>query len=165
MSGLVQTVLVPVRPEELGPTLPHEHLLLDFSFIFKPPAGASERHRAYLPVTIENLGWVCYEPFRSYDNLVTIDEDVAVRGAALAERFGIPVAGDPRSVPIKHRLHCGVLNPAVAAIDPDGIMCVGVRHKGRGLPQDFSPFSGAQRVIAVGSEVAKSKGRCRARVL
>ena len=140
MSGLVQTVLVPVRPEELGPTLPHEHLLLDFSFIFKPPAGASERHRAYLPVTIENLGWVCYEPFRSYDNLVTIDEDVAVRGAALAERFGIPVAGDPRSVPIKHRLHCGVLNPAVAAIDPDGNHVYWSPPQGRWAAPGLQPF-------------------------
>ena len=98
MSGLVQTVLGPVRPEELGPTLPHEHLLLDFSFIFKPPAEASERHKAYLPVTIENLGWVCYDPFRSYDNLLTTDEDVAVSEALLFRRAGGGAIVDTTSI-------------------------------------------------------------------
>ena len=34
--GLVQTVLGPIPPSELGPTTTHEHLYIDFSFMFRP---------------------------------------------------------------------------------------------------------------------------------
>ena len=85
---MAQTVLGPLSTDELGPTSSHEHLMLDFTLAFKPPAQAAERHRAYEPVTMANLGWVCYDPFRSYDNLVTIDEDVAIAEAALFRRAG-----------------------------------------------------------------------------
>ena len=78
---MAQTVLGPVAPEALGPTSTHEHFLLDFTLVFNPPSGAGERFKAYEPVTMDNLGWVCYNPLRSYDNLVTTDEDVAVSEA------------------------------------------------------------------------------------
>ena len=76
---------------------------------------------------------------------------------AVAENLGIPVAGDLRSMPIKHRLHCGPFNDAVAAIDPDLIVCIGVRQRSTGLPADMSPFSGARRVVAIGPDVANFK--------
>ena len=76
---------------------------------------------------------------------------------AVAEGFGVPVAGDPRSIPIKHRLHCGPFDQAATAINPDLIFCIGVRRLGRGEPGDFSPFSGAQRIIAIGSDAANLK--------
>ncbi len=71
---------------------------------------------------------------------------------ALAEHFGIPVAGDMRSVPIKHGLHCGSLDQAVAAIEPDLVVCIGVRHGGQGHLEDFSALTSPQRVIAIGSD-------------
>jgi benzoylformate decarboxylase len=79
---------------------------------------------------------------------------------ALAEHFGLPVAGpwgEMRSVPLKHRLHCGLIDQAVTAINPDCILCLGVRHGGRGNPQDFKVFFTAERVIAIGSEVGNLK--------
>ena len=86
--GLAQTVLGTVSPDDLGRTTTHEHLMLDFTLVFRPPAEASERHKAYEPVTMKNLGWVAYDPFRSYDNLLTIDEEVAIAEAALFKRAG-----------------------------------------------------------------------------
>ena len=88
LSGQVQTVLGPIAPEDLGPTSTHEHFLLDFTWVFKPPSEAGERFKAYQPVTMENLGWVSYDPFRSYDNLLTVDEDVATSEALLFKRAG-----------------------------------------------------------------------------
>ena len=76
---------------------------------------------------------------------------------AVAEHFGVPVAGDPRSVPIKHRLHCGPLNEATASVNPDYVFYIGVRHRSLGLPEDISPIPGAQRVSAVGPDVANLK--------
>ena len=75
---------------------------------------------------------------------------------ALAEHFGAAVAtnfGDQRGVPIKHPLHCGRLEPAAAAINPDHIICIGVRHGAEGIPADYVPFAAANWIIALGSEV------------
>ena len=75
---------------------------------------------------------------------------------ALAEHCGAAVAtlfGDMRGVPIKHPLHCGPFEPAVAALDPDLIVCIGVRHGGNGRLDDYQPFTDARRVIAIGPDV------------
>ena len=73
---------------------------------------------------------------------------------ALAERFGIPVVGELRGVSIKHPLHCGGRRlEQVADIDPDLILCFGVRHNGSGTADDYSAFFNAERTIAVGSDV------------
>ncbi len=73
---------------------------------------------------------------------------------ALVERFGIPVVGDLRGVPIKHPLHCGGRRLEQAAdIDPDLIICFGVRHNGSGTADDYTAFFNAERTIAIGSNV------------
>jgi benzoylformate decarboxylase len=75
---------------------------------------------------------------------------------ALAEQCGVAVASgfqDMRGVPIKHRLHCGRFEPAVVALQPDLIVCIGVRHSGAGQPEDYRPFAVAKRVVAIGSDV------------
>ena len=73
---------------------------------------------------------------------------------ALAERFGIPDVGELRGVSIKHPLHCGGRRLEQASdIDPDLILCFGVRHNGAGTADDYSAFFNAERIIAVGSDV------------
>ena len=73
---------------------------------------------------------------------------------ALAERFGLPVVGELRGVSIKHPLHCGGRRLEQADdIDPDLILCFGVRHNGAGTADDYSAFFNAERIIAVGSDV------------
>ena len=87
-TGMAQTVLGPISPDKLGLTDPHEHLLLDFSFAFKPPPEATEYHKAFEPVTEKNIAWVVYDPFRSLDNLVTLDEEVSISEVSLFFRAG-----------------------------------------------------------------------------
>ena len=76
---------------------------------------------------------------------------------ALAERCGAAVAnapyGDFRAVPIKHPQHCGPLDAAVAALDPDVILCVGIRHGGSGRLEDYQSFAGGRRVMAIGPDI------------
>ena len=88
LSGMAQTVLGPVSPDALGPTTTHEHLLIDFTVMFHPPAEASERSKAFQPVTLENLGWVRYDLFRNKDNLELLDEETAIAEALLYKRAG-----------------------------------------------------------------------------
>ena len=79
------------------------------------------------------------------------------QAAALAERFGLPVCGDLRSLPIKHPLHCGPPYESLASLEADTIVCIGVRHMGTGFPEAYVPASMAQRVIAIGSDVQNLK--------
>ena len=72
---------------------------------------------------------------------------------ALAERFGVPVVGDPRAVSIKHPLHAGGRRLEQAPdIDPDLILCIGVTHNGAGNASDYAAFYNAQRTIAIGAD-------------
>ena len=72
---------------------------------------------------------------------------------ALAERFGVPVVGDPRAVSIKHPLHAGGRRLEQAPdIDPDLILCIGVTHNGAGNASDYTAFFDAERTVAIGAD-------------
>ena len=81
-------MLGPVTPDTLGLTTAHEHLLLDFSVVFQEPEAASDRGLAFEPVGLDNLAWTRYDPFRSRDNLMLVDEDTTVEEAMLFRAAG-----------------------------------------------------------------------------
>ena len=71
----------------------------------------------------------------------------------LAERFGAPVVGDPRAVPVKHPLHAGGRRLEQAGdLDPDLILCMGVTHNGAGNASDYAALFQARRTIAIGAD-------------
>ena len=83
---------------------------------------------------------------------------------AVAEHFGVLCAGNyvpvgiwGRAIPTKHELNCGRMDEAVEILDPDLIVCIGMRHWGVGRSSDFDVFSNAQEVIAVGSDIEHIK--------
>lgn len=88
LTGLIQTVLGPVAPAELGPTMTHEHLLIDFRCMFNPPTEATELRRAYAPVTMDLLGWIGRNWFDNLDNLMLDDEEATIAEAGLYKRAG-----------------------------------------------------------------------------
>jgi len=88
LTGKAQTVLGPIGADEIGITLPHEHLLIDLSVRFQPPHTVSERARAAEPVSFENIGWVRYHPMSCADNLQLTDETMAVKEISLFHTFG-----------------------------------------------------------------------------
>jgi phosphotriesterase-related protein len=82
-DAVVETVLGPVRAEDLGPTLIHEHVRMDLWPWFDAPgpdATAAERAVADLLVTDEPgvLEAVRANPFAVRDNLLLTDADLAV---------------------------------------------------------------------------------------
>ena len=82
------------------------------------------------------------------------------QAVALAEHFGLPIVTDMRdmrSVSIKHPLRAGRADQALETLDPDLILCLGVRHSGAGVAGDFGPFVKAQKVIAIGSDMENLK--------
>ena len=77
--GLVQTVLGPVPPSELGATTTHEHLYIDFSFMYRPAQDSPSEKLADAPITLENLGWIRRNYYSNRSNLQLMDLDTATR--------------------------------------------------------------------------------------
>ena len=104
LTGKVQTVLGIIDADSLGVTLPHEHLLFDFSATFVEPTEASERGLAHQPLTLENLYWVQLHRSNNADNLKLTDEQLAIKeallykwagGDTIVELTSIGIARDP----------------------------------------------------------------------
>jgi phosphotriesterase-related protein len=93
--GQVQTVLGSIPSAEVGVTLPHEHLLIDFSVMFATPAAASDRGRAWEPVSLANLGWVRQNFNANLDNLRLTDERIARDEILLFKHAGGRTVVDP----------------------------------------------------------------------
>ena len=107
-SGSAMTVLGPVRPEELGITLMHEHLFCDIRRLFEPGADASGEEMAWWrqKLTLENLH-VAREAGPIADNYVLDDETVAIEelaelkasgGGTLVDLTPIGTGRDPLAV-------------------------------------------------------------------
>jgi len=76
IAGRAQTVLGPIAAEDMGITLPHEHLFIDFTLMFKEPESEREQELARQPVSLENLGWVRRNFSSNLDNLRLFDESI-----------------------------------------------------------------------------------------
>ena len=88
IKGKVQTVLGPVEPSALGPTTTHEHLIIDFSFMFREPEGTEAQRLAREEITLENRGWIAYNHYSSLPNLLLTDVGTAVEEAKAFKAAG-----------------------------------------------------------------------------
>jgi len=88
MIGKAMTVLGPVDPQELGITLPHEHLFIDGSCWWYDPREATKKALAHAPLNMANLGEVRRNPLINLDNLVQLDIEVALEEATAFKRAG-----------------------------------------------------------------------------
>ena len=93
--GHIQTVLGTIAPEQMGVTLPHEHLLIDFKVMFAEPVAASDKGRAHEPVSLANLGWVRQNFNANLDNLRLTDERIAADEIMLFKHAGGRTVVDP----------------------------------------------------------------------
>jgi len=89
IKGEVQTVLGPIKVDDLGVVLTHEHLFIDFSFLFIEPDDPHGRELAHQPVSLSNLSWVRANfDTGSLDNLLMTDEGIAISEAMYFKRAG-----------------------------------------------------------------------------
>jgi phosphotriesterase-related protein len=78
LAGKVQTVLGPIANAEMGITLSHEHCLIDITCTAKRPVDERERQRASEPLSFKNVGYARYHPLDIRDNLLMLDEELAI---------------------------------------------------------------------------------------
>ena len=74
MTGMVQTVLGPMEPSEMGVTLTHEHILIDLTCYYVQPEEASLRYYHDRPFTIDLLGRASTIWYLNTDNGQLFDE-------------------------------------------------------------------------------------------
>src|SRR5438094_655720 len=86
--GFVQTVRGPVRPDDLGLTMMHEHLFCDLRRAIDVPEDPEERALSSAPITLANLAWVTMNGMRSRDNLILDDPKLATREALIFKNAG-----------------------------------------------------------------------------
>ena len=104
ISGKIQTVLGVVEPSALGAATTHEHLIIDFRFMYKPPDDPADAAKAHEPITLANRGWVGYNHYSNVENLWVVQQDVAVDearafksagGGAIVDATTIGIGRDP----------------------------------------------------------------------
>src|SRR2546426_1171335 len=95
LSERVQTVLGSIRGDEIGVTLPHEHLLIDFEVMFVEPTAPRDKARSREPVSLANLGWVRQNFNANLDNLRLVDEQAAQDEILLFKDAGGRTVVDP----------------------------------------------------------------------
>ena len=109
-TKMAQTVLGLVHADDLGITLPHEHLLVDAEILFAEPEEVELKKRAYEPVSIENISWINYNQYNNLDNVRLLDEDVAVDEARQFKQAGggaivdVTTLGLSRNLPALQRI-------------------------------------------------------------
>ena len=74
--GKIQTVRGLIEPSDLGPTLMHEHLLLDESKLAPPPSDPELRRLYDAPLSPQILTRIRYEGLENRDDLVYDDIDM-----------------------------------------------------------------------------------------
>ncbi|XP_060802496.1 phosphotriesterase-related protein [Amyelois transitella] len=90
MVGKVQTVLGNVSPDQLGHTLTHEHLAMDFSYFYTPPPAAIADQVQGTP-HMGNVGYIRQYPYSSQFNLEFGDQaakDAVLQDVKMFKRSG-----------------------------------------------------------------------------
>lgn len=88
LAGKTQTVLGTIGGEDLGITLPHEHLIVDASSILKEPSDYRERQLKHQSVTLENVGNIRYNPRANLDSLRMLDEAKIIKEVLIYKGAG-----------------------------------------------------------------------------
>ena len=88
MQGQVMTVLGPVSADDLGPTVTHEHLLVDLSCYWQRPEDPDRAALAEAPFEMSMIGIVKRDPFFSLDNNVLDDIALAIEEANEFKNLG-----------------------------------------------------------------------------
>ena len=83
-----QTVLGPVEAENLGLTLPHEHLFVDIRCFFIKPDDPIGRDLSHQKVSLENLWWIKRNIFHNIDNMILDEHETALNEVKYFKQAG-----------------------------------------------------------------------------
>ena len=88
MKSKVITVAGPIDPADLGPTLVHEHIMVDLKCWVEEPAEAGLKALFMKPVSMEDLEWMSKNPFKNRDNTILSDPKMANEELMVFKGYG-----------------------------------------------------------------------------
>src|SRR5215216_6435291 len=106
-KGQVMTVLGPITPEALGPTLIHEHVLFDLTVYHRALVARGEAALPDEPIELRHLYLVRHNVPSLRDNTLQRDVDVAARelqqykelgGGTVVEVSSVGLSPDPAAL-------------------------------------------------------------------
>ncbi len=134
---LVQTVTKKISGDEMGITLPHEHILVDMRAYWSKPSRDDELVLAESKVNMEMLGFLSHNMFACKDNLILDDPSLAINellrfkalgGKTVVEMTNRGISPNPlalRDISLKSGLNiiagCGYFAAQTHSIDVKGM--------------------------------------------
>lgn len=111
IAGKIMTVNGPIGPEQLGTTITHEHIFIDFTVPNETPESWAETGRVRpigatalglynAPLGLENIGAVTMGA-ANRDNYLLLDEQTAIREVAQFKQYGGSGVVDTTSIGLK----------------------------------------------------------------
>lgn len=103
----VITVNGEIKSKDLGITLVHEHLFLDFRLIFEDSSEVSKKELSEQKINMENLYILKKSPYSIKDNLILSSEDLILKellefkkagGKTIVEQTSIGLGRSPQSI-------------------------------------------------------------------
>tara|TARA_E500000331_G_scaffold159972_1_gene155056 strand:+ start:1126 stop:2190 length:1065 start_codon:yes stop_codon:yes gene_type:complete len=88
LQGAVLTVNGPIDPLQLGKTICHEHLFIDFRLVYKDPPVKKDLEKASEKVQLNNLGWIRNFWNSNKDNLLLNSYDDALEELNDFKKYG-----------------------------------------------------------------------------
>lgn len=104
IAGKVQTVLGPVAPDSLGPTLMHEHILIHMAHIACEPTDPKRRAAYHAPLCLETVSLIRFAGMSNLASCTLSDRDLAVAelgrfraagGRTVVDATNIGIGRDP----------------------------------------------------------------------
>ena len=107
-KGKIQTVKGIIEPKDLGMTMTHEHVFIEFPSTMNTPPEESHKKQIYNePLSLKNRGLIFHHGWPNSDDRKIVDFDISINeiqkykaagGGAVVDATSIGIARDPEGL-------------------------------------------------------------------
>ena len=107
-KGKIQTVKGIIEPKDLGMTMTHEHVFIEFPSTMNIPPEESHKKQIYNePLSLKNRGLIYHHGWPNSDDRKIVDFDISINeiqkykaagGGAVVDATSIGIARDPEGL-------------------------------------------------------------------
>ena len=136
VKGKILTVNGLIEPNDLGKTICHEHLFIDFRVVYQDPPLKEDNKKSLEKVSLENLGWVRNYWNSNKDNLILDNYEDSLFELNDFKKYGNSIVELTSMGSIRLKKHAERLKLLSNATDLNIILGSGF-YVDNSLPEDF----------------------------